>query len=98
MSLEKTVDVKFPSEKDKVAYSDVIKGFDYNTYKFRAKKGQRLQILLRTHPYLFGLGIEDWIVLDRSSPCLNDQEKYMLPESGVYELRVRQTRNNARGN
>ncbi|MBW8934270.1 hypothetical protein KZA98_26575, partial [Escherichia coli] len=46
MSLEKTVDVKFPSEKDKVAYSDVIKGFDYKTYKFRAKKGQHLQILL----------------------------------------------------
>ena len=46
MSLEKTVDVKFPSEKDKVAYSDVIKGFDHKTYKFLAKKGQHLQILL----------------------------------------------------
>lgn len=48
--------------------------------------------------YLFGLGIDDSVDLSRYSPELDSHGQYSLPASGKYELRVLQTRNDARKN
>ena len=48
--------------------------------------------------YLFGPGIDDSVDLSRYSPGLDSHGQYSLPASGKYELRVLQTRNDARKN
>ncbi|WP_137462909.1 hypothetical protein, partial [Escherichia coli] len=48
--------------------------------------------------YLFGPGIDDSVDLSRYSPELDSHGQYSLPASGNYELRVLQTRNDARKN
>ncbi|WP_244575888.1 PPC domain-containing protein, partial [Escherichia coli] len=48
--------------------------------------------------YLFGPGIDDSVDLSRYSPELDSHGQYSLPASGKYELRVLQTRNDARKN
>lgn len=48
--------------------------------------------------YLFGRGIDDSVDLSRYSPELDSHGQYSLPASGKYELRVLQTRNDARKN
>lgn len=46
----------------------------------------------------FGPGIDDSVDLSRYSPELDSHGQYSLPASGKYELRVLQTRNDARKN
>ncbi|ASG52236.1 hypothetical protein CES94_11080 [Escherichia coli] len=48
--------------------------------------------------HLFGPGIDDSVDLSRYSPELDSHGQYSLPASGKYELRVLQTRNDARKN
>uniref|UniRef100_UPI00189B4462 g-type lysoyme inhibitor PliG n=2 Tax=Gammaproteobacteria TaxID=1236 RepID=UPI00189B4462 len=82
-------------------YSGEIKGYDYDTYTFYAKKGQKVHVSISNESadtYLFGPGIDDSVDLSRYSPELDSNGQYVLPDSGKYELRVLQTRNDARKN
>ncbi|EDF5515173.1 PPC domain-containing protein [Salmonella enterica] len=95
----KDISIKFKKGDDSAQYSGVIKGYDYDTYSFRANKGQNVHVNLSnedTDIYLFGPGISDSVNLSRYSPELDDNGQYTLPASGKYELRVLQTRNDAR--
>ncbi len=82
-------------------YSGEIKGYDYDTYTFYAKKGQKVHVSISNEgadTYLFGPGIDDSVDLSRYSPELDSHGQYSLPASGKYGLRVLQTRNDARKN
>ncbi|ECF6085753.1 inhibitor of g-type lysozyme [Salmonella enterica] len=97
----KSINVEFRKGHYRAQYSGIIKGYDYDTYKFQAKKGQQLHISMSNESadtYLFGPGISDSVDLSRYSPALNDAGKYTLPASGNYKLRILQTRNDARRN
>ncbi|HAE2269866.1 TPA_asm: inhibitor of g-type lysozyme [Salmonella enterica subsp. salamae serovar 60:g,m,t:z6] len=97
----KNVNVEFRKGHYRAQYSGIIQGYDYDTYIFQAKKGQQLQVSISNEgadTYLFGPGISDSIDLSRYSPALNDNGQYTLPSSGHYELRILQTRNDARKN
>ncbi|EGO7253091.1 PPC domain-containing protein [Salmonella enterica] len=97
----KNVNVELRKGHNSAQYSGIIQGYDYDTYIFQAKKGQQLQVSISNEgadTYLFGPGISDSIDLSKNSQALNDNGQYMLPASGHYELRILQTRNDARKN
>ena len=95
----KNVNVEFRKGHSSAQYSGEIKGYDYDTYTFYAKKGQKVHVSISNEgadTYLFGPGIDDSVDLSRYSPELDSHGQYSLPASGKYELRVLQTRNDAR--
>ncbi|EAX5651144.1 inhibitor of g-type lysozyme [Salmonella enterica] len=97
----KNVNVEFDKGQNSARYSGVIKGYDYDTYNFQARKGQKVHVSISNEgadTYLFGPGISDSVDLSRYSSELDDNGQYTLPASGKYELRVLQTRNEARKN
>ncbi|WP_437628753.1 PPC domain-containing protein [Escherichia coli] len=97
----KNVNVEFRKGHSSAQYSGEIKGYDYDTYTFYAKKGQKVHVSISNEgadTYLFGPGIDDSVDLSRYSPELDSHGQYSLPASGKYELRVLQTRNDARKN
>ncbi|CAM6599076.1 PPC domain-containing protein [Escherichia coli] len=97
----KNVNVEFRKGHSSAQYSGEIKGYDYDTYTFYAKKGQKVHVIISNEgadTYLFGPGIDDSVDLSRYSPELDSHGQYSLPASGKYELRVLQTRNDARKN
>ncbi|ASG90649.1 PPC domain-containing protein [Salmonella enterica] len=97
----KNVNVEFKKDNSNAQYTGVVKGYDYDTYNFQARKGQKVQVSISNggaETYLFGPGITDSIDLSRYSAELDDNGQYTLPVSGKYELRVLQTRNDARKN
>ncbi len=62
-------------------------------------KGQKVHVSISNEgadTYLFGPRIDDSVDLSRYSPELDSHGQYSLPASGKYELRVLQTRNDAR--
>ncbi|ACY84824.1 PPC domain-containing protein [Edwardsiella piscicida] len=93
------IDVVFPKGHDSARYSGTIKGYDYDAYFFRANKDQRLRLTLPKETVaavLFGPGIDDAVDLGKYSPALDSQGRYTLPASGKYELRILQSRAEAR--
>ena len=91
----KNVNVEFSKGHSSAQYSGEIKGYDYDTYTFYAKKGQKVHVSISNEgadTYLFGPGIDDSVDLSRYSPELDSHGQYSLPASGKYELRVLQTR------
>ncbi|EAQ9103169.1 PPC domain-containing protein [Salmonella enterica subsp. enterica serovar Saintpaul] len=97
----KNINVGFTKGHNSAQYSGVIKGYDYDTYTFHAKKGEKLRVTISNETadsVLFGPGISDSVDLSRYSSALDDNGLYILPESGKYKLRVLQTRNDARKN
>lgn len=90
----KNVNVEFSKGHSSAQYSGEIKGYDYDTYTFYAKKGQKVHVSISNEgadTYLFGPGIDDSVDLSRYSPELDSHGQYSLPASGKYELRVLQT-------
>lgn len=88
----KNVNVEFRKGHSSAQYSGEIKGYDYDTYTFYAKKGQKVHVSISNEgadTYLFGPGIDDSVDLSRYSPELDSHGQYSLPASGKYELRVR---------
>ena len=75
----KNVNVEFRKGHSSAQYSGEIKGYDYDTYTFYAKKGQKVHVSI-------------------SNEGADSHGQYSLPASGKYELRVLQTRNDARKN
>ncbi|EEZ4381447.1 inhibitor of g-type lysozyme [Escherichia coli] len=97
----KDVNVEFRKDHSSAQYSGEIKGYDYDTYNFYAKKDQKVHVSISSEGadiVLFGPGISNSVDLSRYSPELDDNGQYILPASGKYELRVLQTRNDARKN
>lgn len=95
------INVEFDRGQSSVHYSGEVRGNDYDVYTFSARKGQKVQAVIsagRVYGYLFGPGISDSVSLDKYSPDVDGDGMYILPESGKYELRVLQTRNDARRN
>lgn len=87
----KNVNVEFRKGHSSAQYSGEIKGYDYDTYTFYAKKGQKVHVSISNEgadTYLFGPGIDDSVDLSRYSPELDRHGQYSLPASGKYELRV----------
>lgn len=94
-----SVNVEFEKGKNSGHYSGVIKGYDYDVYNFLARKGQKIRVNISNqgaYAYLLGPGIEDSVFLYKYSPDVDNQGRYILPASGKYELRIMQTRNDAR--
>lgn len=80
-------------------YYGRIDGYKYDSYKFYAKKGQKLKVRLtggNVETYLWGNQLKDSINLGEYSPELDDNGVYILPASGEYEIRVLQPRSQAR--
>ncbi len=53
----KNVNVEFDKGQNSARYSGVIKGYDYDTYNFRARKGQKVHVSISNEgadTYLFG--------------------------------------------
>ena len=84
----KNVNVEFSKGHSSAQYSGEIKGYDYDTYTFYAKKGQKVHVSISNEgadTYLFGPGIDDSVDLSRYSPELDSHGQYSLPASGKYE-------------
>lgn len=67
----KNVNVEFSKGHSSAQYSGEIKGYDYDTYTFYAKKGQKVHVSISNEgadTYLFGPGIDDSVDLSRYSP------------------------------
>lgn len=94
----KNVNVEFSKGHSSAQYSGEIKGYDYDTYTFYAKKVRKCMwvSLMKALILTFGPWIDDSVDLSRYSPELDSHGQYSLPASGKYELRVLQTRNDAR--
>lgn len=70
----KNVNVEFSKGHSSAQYSGEIKGYDYDTYTFYAKKGQKVHVSISNEgadTYLFGPGIDDSVDLSRYSPELS---------------------------
>ena len=70
----KNVNVEFRKGHSSAQYSGEIKGYDYDTYTFYAKKGQKVHVSISNEgadTYLFGPGIDDSVDLSRYSPELD---------------------------
>lgn len=92
----KIVNVEFTKENGSLTYSGLIKGYNYDAYKFKAKKGQKIHINISNEDVdtiLFGPGINDSIDL---SDDMGMNNQFALPASGEYEIRVLQPSNGAR--
>lgn len=62
----KNVNVEFRKGHSSAQYSGEIKGYDYDTYTFYAKKGQKVHVSISNEgadTYLFGRGIDDSVDL-----------------------------------
>ena len=99
--IRKTVVVKFAKKADSANYYGRLDAYKYDSYKFYAKKGQKLKVKLtggNVETYLWGNQLKDSINLGEYSPKLDDNGIYILPASGEYEIRVLQPRSQARKN
>ena len=97
--IRKTVVVKFAKKAYSANYYGRLDGYKYDSYKFYAKKGQKLKVKLtggNVETYLWGNQLKDSINLGKYSPELDDNGIYILPASGEYEIRVLQPRSQAR--
>lgn len=79
----KNVNVEFRKGHSSAQYSGEIKGYDYDTYTFYAKKGQKVHVSISNEgadTYLFGPGIDDSVDLSRYSqnPIVTDNTHSLL--------------------
>lgn len=77
----KNVNVEFRKGHSSAQYSGEIKGYDYDTYTFYAKKGQKVHVSISNEgadTYLFGPGIDDSVDLSRYSPELDSPHSLLL--------------------
>ena len=73
--IRKTVVVKFAKKAYSANYYGRIDGYKYDSYKFYAKKGQKLKVTLtggNVETYLWGNQLKDSINLGEYSPELDD--------------------------
>ncbi|MFV5592058.1 PPC domain-containing protein [Acinetobacter variabilis] len=97
-NIRKTIVVKFAKKAYSANYYGKIDGYKYDSYKFYAKKGQKLKVKLtggNVEAYLWSNQLKDSINLGEYSPELDDKGIYILPASGEYEIRVLQPRSQA---
>lgn len=95
----KRVEVHFLAGERSAHYHGAITGYDYDRYYFHARQGQALQVT--PHPesvdvYLFGPQIADSVNLSEYATQVDEQRTYRLPASGRFEMRVVQSRADAR--
>ena len=73
--IRKTIVVKFAKKAYSANYYGRIDGYKYDSYKFYAKKGQKLKVKLtggNVEAYLWGNQLKDSINLGEYSPELDD--------------------------
>ncbi|WP_416188811.1 hypothetical protein ACM67B_05590 [Neisseria sp. CCUG17229] len=92
----KAVDVRFRLGTSSITYKGSVRGYQFDSYRFYAKKGQVLNINYDTSDKDIDVSVR---YLGKSS----DNEflttvNQILPFTGFYEVRVFQTRNGARKN
>ena len=94
----KAVAVKFKAGASGATYHGKIKGYGYDQYSFYAKKGQRLKAVTtgNVDSYLFNNHLADSVNLGEYSSDLDSHGDYILPYTGTYQVKVMQTRNDAR--
>ncbi|MBE2895369.1 inhibitor of g-type lysozyme [Pasteurellaceae bacterium HPA106] len=83
-----SVNVHFKKGAYAATYKGVIKGSQYNSYFFKAQKGQKLTVTVNTKENAEAVlyGYDNFM----------EGEAYTLPKSGKYEVRVLQPRAMAR--
>ena len=97
-AVAKTVDVQFKKGTSSANYYGKIKGNNYDSYTFYAKKNQKLSVKIaggNVDPYLFHKNLADSVNVGEYAPEVDDQGYYTLPYSGKYELRILQPRSQA---
>ena len=94
----KAVAVKFKAGASCATYNGKIKGYGYDQYSFYAKKGQALKVVTtgNVDSYLFHNRLADSVNLGEYSSDLDSNGDYILPYTGTYQVKVMQTRNDAR--
>ena len=94
----KAVAVKFKAGASGATYNGKIKGYGYDQYSFYAKKGQALKVVTTGNldSYLFHSRLADSVHLGAYSSDLDSNGDYILPYTGTYQVKVMQTRNDAR--
>ena len=94
----KAVAVKFKAGASGATYNGKIKGYGYDQYSFYAKKGQALKVVTtgNVDSYLFHNRLADSVNLGEYSSDLDSNGDYILPYTGTYQVKVMQTRNDAR--
>ena len=94
----KAVAVKFKAGASGATYHGKIKGYGYDQYSFYAKKGQALKVVTtgNVDSYLFHNRLADSVNLGEYSSDLDSNGDYILPYTGTYQVKVMQTRNDAR--
>ena len=94
----KAVAVKFKAGASGATYNGKIKGYGYDQYSFYAKKGQALKVVTtgNVDSYLFHNRLADSVNLGEYSSDLDSNGDYILPYIGTYQVKVMQTRNDAR--
>ncbi|WP_267963654.1 c-type lysozyme inhibitor [Testudinibacter sp. TR-2022] len=80
--------VQFKKGESSATYKGRVKGYNYDSYYFTAKKGQVLNAVLDSNAHA------EMVLFDRNDYVVGDS--YVLPESGKYEVRVFQMRTFAR--
>ena len=90
--------VKFKAGASGATYNGKIKGYGYDQYSFYAKKGQALKVVTtgNVDSYLFHNRLADSVNLGEYSSDLDSNGDYILPYTGTYQVKVMQTRNDAR--
>lgn len=94
----KAVTVKFKAGASGATYNGKIKGYGYDQYSFYARKGQALKVVTtgNVDSYLFHNRLADSVNLGEYSSDLDSNGDYILPYTGTYQVKVMQTRNDAR--
>ncbi len=94
----KAVAVKFKAGASGATYNGKIKGYGYDQYSFYARKGQALKVVTtgNVDSYLFHNRLADSVNLGEYSSDLDSNGDYILPYTGTYQVKVMQTRNDAR--
>ena len=94
----KAVAVKFKAGASGATYNGKIKGYGYDQYSFYAKKGQALKVVTtgNVDSYLFHNRLADSVTFGEYSSDLDSNGDYILPYTGTYQVKVMQTRNDAR--
>ncbi|KLT73189.1 hypothetical protein PL75_04625 [Neisseria arctica] len=92
----KTVNVQFKPGSSSATYKGKIKGYDFDSYRFYAKKGQTLNINWNNSNPNIDVSVR-YLGQNKSDELLATSDQ-ILPFTGPYEVRVLQTRNGARKN
>jgi hypothetical protein len=95
---QKQVKIRFANGKSEGIYNGVIKGYTYIDYKFKAKSGQKLSVLISTKTFATVFDI-----FSNSESLISDQDtesaaRVEIHKTDSYTIRIRLMASQARRN